>query len=241
MSLSKAKTVLLLCVALVVVSFVIVQKSDLLITVKKLKHKDVLKTSRPPQVTALLNIATPQLSGLLNTSSPKVEGLLNTLVLKPKNEGPLNKQRLNMKGLLNVPKAKAKSSLTFNMLESTTPEQTNVVPNKPRPRIEGIPKTQLEASQKGGITDTSKLKVMTENQKCSHGYISVDLVFCNYYLNLYFFSFRDTSSMDTWLFLNVRPPEGHSVYNNLAYFPRKTETSLCLRRLTGFACCHKLR
>ena len=224
---------MLLCVALVVASFLIVQKSDLLITVNKLKHKDVLKTSRPPQVKALLNIATPQLSGLLNTSSLKVEGLLNKL--KPKNKRPLNKQRLNMKGLLNIPKAKAKSPLIFNMLESTTPEQTNAVPNKPRPRIEGIPKTQLEASQtRGGITDTSKLKVMIANHKCPHGYISVDLVFCNYYFNLYFISFRDTSSMDSWFFLNVRPPEGRSVYNiNLAYFPRKTETSLCLRRLTG--------
>ena len=135
MSRSKEKTVVLLCFALTVVSFVIVQKSDLLI----------LKTWRPPQVKALL--VKPQLSDLLNTSSPKVESLLNKR--KPTNESPLN------------------------MLESTAPGETNVLQNKPKLRMEGIPNTPLETSQKEGISDTSKPKVMATNHKCPHGCVSL--------------------------------------------------------------------
>ena len=157
MSLSKEKTVMLLCFALTVVFFVIVKRSDLLI----------LKTWSPPQVKALL--ATPQLIDLLNTSSPKVEGLLNKR--KPTNERSLNKRGLNMEGHLKVPKTKEKSPL--NMLESTAPAETNVLQNKPKLRVKSIPNTPLETSQKEGISGTSTLKVMATNHKCPHGCVSL--------------------------------------------------------------------
>ena len=185
MSRSKEKTVVLLCFALAVVSFVIVQKSDLLIT--KAKYKDLRKTSRPPQVKPLLNIATPQLSDPLNTSSPKVEGLLNKR--KPTNERFWNKRGLNMEGHLKVPKSKENSP--SDMLESATTEEANVLQNKPKPRMEGIPNTPLETLQKEGISATSKPKVMATNHKCPHGCVSKGLVFV--IIILIFILWRDTS------------------------------------------------
>ena len=96
------------------------------------------------------------------------------------------------------------------MLETTNPEETNVLLNKPKPRMEGILNAQLETSQKEGISDTYKLKVMSAtNHKCPHICVSKDLVFV--IIILIYILCRDTSWRAPQAFPQCSLPVGRTL------------------------------